>query len=521
MESEKTEHPPISRREEEVQFRLLAENVQDVAIFLMDVRGFITTWNSGAERMKGWSAEEAIGEHYRLLYLPEDVEAGCPERHLEQARETGKFEDKAWRQRKDGGRFWAHVILTALHDAEGELRGFAKITQDRSAEKRAVTELREADRRKDEFLAMLAHELRNPLGAIRNAVAVLEQAEPDSRPFVRNLEVVKRQLRHQSQIVDDLLDLSRLTRGKMELRSETLDLAQVVREAVEDFRRECEAKSIALSLQVTGEPFPVRGDATRLAQVLGNLLHNACKFTPDGERVEVAIVRDPTAQKAEVRVRDTGVGISADLVPHLFEAFSQGERTLDRSQGGLGLGLAIVRGLVEMHGGDVRATSDGEGLGAEFTFSLPLDTDVAIDRPAEGPRRGGTPPVRVLVIEDNRDAADALRDLLELAGYEAEVAYTGRAGLAAAGWFQPEVVLCDLGLPGLDGFGVAEQLRLNPTTAKARLVALTGYGRDEDRQRAEAAGFDLHLTKPADPQKLEEVLARFASERTKTTLKEM
>jgi len=400
--------------------------------------------------------------------------------------------------------------------------------------KQVEAELREANERKDEFLAMLAHELRNPLGAIGNAVGVLQQAEPGTVPYHRGLEVARRQVQHQSQIVDDLLDLSRISRGKMEVRREPLDLSQIIQDAVEDFRREFERRGVSLAVELPTGPVPVRGDVTRLAQAVGNLLHNASKFAPSGEQVAIQLtVADAAPARgraglpapeggeqdsqpaavgpvAVVRVRDTGIGISPEMLPRLFQPFAQADRTLDRARGGLGLGLAIVKGFLTMHGGDVWGDSAGEGQGAEFTFYLPLDREPEPAPAAPAAIGGISGPQRVLVIEDIPDAADTLRDLLELFGYEVEVAYTGPTGVEAAERFRPDVILCDIGLPGMDGYAVAEELRRRPATATVRLIALTGYGQEEDRRRSEAAGFDLHLTKPVDPERLSRLLASAA-----------
>ncbi|MFN3650800.1 MAG: ATP-binding protein [Armatimonadota bacterium] len=374
--------------------------------------------------------------------------------------------------------------------------------------------LRDADRRKDEFLAMLAHELRNPLGAIRNAVGLLQQAEPGSAPFRRGLEVARRQIQHQSQIVDDLLDVSRIRSGKLELRREQLDLTELVRDTAEDFRAEVERRGLALTVALPDEPVSVQGDRTRLAQALGNLLNNASKFTPAGGEVRIELETRPSEKRsemAEIRVRDTGVGIDPEMLARLFEPFTQADRSLDRSCGGLGLGLSLVRGLVEMHGGQVHGRSAGEGRGAEFTLTLPVSAAPLGEPARRAAVTSNSGSQRVLVVEDLPDAAETLRDLLELAGYTVEVASDGPAALASAAAFRPNVVLCDIGLPGMDGYSVAEELRRRAATAESYLIALTGYGQEADRHRAETAGFNLHLTKPVEPEALYRVLASLAA----------
>ena len=377
----------------------------------------------------------------------------------------------------------------------------------RAEAERLLHEARESDRRKDEFLAMLAHELRNPLAPITNAVHLLRQPALDAPTLDRVRDLLDRQVRHLSRLVDDLLDVSRITRGKIDLRRERLDLARLVRETAEDHRRAVEANGLALAVDIPPAPVWVPGDRTRLAQVVGNLLQNSAKFTPPGGRVAVRLAADRTSQRAVVEVEDTGIGIEADLLPRVFDMFTQADHTLDRSRGGLGLGLALVKGLTELHGGGATAASRGPGRGATFTVWVPL----GVEPPAAPKGAEALPeaaPRRVLVIEDHRDAAETLRLLLELSGHEVRVARTGPAGVEAAREFRPAVVLCDLGLPGgMSGYDVARALRQDPALAEVRLVAVSGYGQPEDRDRARAAGFDLHLTKPVDPGELRRRLA--------------
>lgn len=369
----------------------------------------------------------------------------------------------------------------------------------------AEAALLEADRRKDEFLALLGHELRNPLAPVRNAVGVLRVAGPADPQLDWARSVIDRQVGHMARLVDDLLDVSRVARGMVHLRTERVDLSQLARTAAADRRPAFDRAGIALAVTVPDDPVWARGDPTRLAQVVGNLLDNAAKYTPSGGRVELTLAVDEGARRANVRVRDTGVGIDPAFLPRVFEPFEQGDRSLDRSQGGLGLGLALVKGLVGLHGGEAEAHSDGPGRGAEFVVRLPLDE--TSDAPAAAPACPALGPGRrVLVVEDNRDCADSLRVLLELMGHEAAVAYTGPDGVRAAKEWAPDAVLCDLGLPGLDGFAVARQLRSDPSTARALLVAVTGYAAEDDRRKAAAAGFDHLVAKPADPADLSRLL---------------
>jgi signal transduction histidine kinase len=375
--------------------------------------------------------------------------------------------------------------------------------------------LRQADRRKDEFLAMLAHELRNPLASVRNAAQLLARLAPDEPRLGRARQIIERQVEHQARLLDDLLDVSRITRGKIGLRPVPVDLAALVRDAVEDARGMCDDAGLTLSLSAPPEPIWVEADPTRLAQVVSNLLSNAAKFTDRGGAVTVGLRTGFTTCAAggehaiaTLTVKDTGIGIEPEMLPHLFETFTQADRSLDRSRGGLGLGLALVKGLIALHGGEVRAASDGLGQGAEFTVWLPmLDTPT---QPAAVPvattRRSA--PLRVLIVEDQPDAADTLRDLLELDGCTVAVAYSGHEAVEVAPLFCPELVLCDLGLPGLNGYEVAARLRQCAETAGARLIALTGYGGEEESQRCREAGFDRHLTKPVGAAELARLLQR-------------
>jgi signal transduction histidine kinase len=369
-----------------------------------------------------------------------------------------------------------------------------------------TAQLTEANRRKDAFLTMLAHELRNPLAPLRNALYVLRRRDSGDPALSQGYEMMERQVCHLGRIVEDLLDVSRIVQGKIELRPERLDLARLVRNAVEDHRSILEQAGLAVDVESPQIPVWVMGDSTRLSQILANLLDNAAKFTRPGGRVSIKIEMDTKAKTADIVVRDTGIGIERNMLPRLFETFTQADQGLERGQGGLGLGLSLVKGLTELHGGAVHAASAGPGCGAEFTIQLPvLSEPMALSTmPARSEHR--SKPLHVLVVEDNHDAAESLRSLLELYGHKVAVAYTGPDGVKAAELWQPDVLLCDIGLPGLDGYAVAQKLRQNPGTAHTLLIAVTGYGQNEDRYRSLEAGFDRHLVKPLDPEVLQAIL---------------
>jgi CheY-like chemotaxis protein len=369
----------------------------------------------------------------------------------------------------------------------------------------ALNDLREADRRKDEFLAMLSHELRNPLAPIRTAVEVIRQVAPDDPKVMWGMDITRRQIDQLTRLVEDLLDVARINQGKIALQLDALDLREVVEHAVETALPFIRARRHQLTKTLPDSPVMLRGDFARLSQVVANLLNNAAKYTEEGGTIDVTLATTAEA-KAVVTVTDNGIGIDADLLPNVFELFEQGKQSLDRAQGGLGVGLTLVQRLVEMHNGNVEATSAGVGAGAQFRVTMPCLVEVG-ERPAQvavqpPPRRA----CRILVVDDNQDAAQATAVLLELAGHEVKAVGDGHDALASAPVFAPHVVLLDIGLPRLDGYAVAREMRTLDETSSACLIALTGYGQPADRGRAMEAGFDHHLTKPADPDELLRVI---------------
>jgi signal transduction histidine kinase len=378
--------------------------------------------------------------------------------------------------------------------------------------RRRVEQLAEMDRRKDEFLATLAHELRNPLAPIRNALHLLRMWGNRGPAAERVHEMMERQVRHMVRLVDDLLEVSRITRGKIELRKERVDLAAVVRSAVETSRPLIEAAHHHLAISLPPEPLILEADAIRLAQVIANLLNNAAKYTEEGGQIWLTARRE--GGEAAVSVRDSGLGIPADMLPRVFDMFAQVDRTLKRSQGGLGIGLTLARTLVEMHGGRVEARSSGPGQGSEFTVRLPLAAaESAAGSPAHGsaPQAVGPSQQRVLVVDDNRDAADSLGMLLKYLGADAYVVYDGPSALEAVRTYRPSIVFLDIGMPGMDGHEVARQVRQEPEFRDVKLIAMTGWGQEEDRRRSQAAGFDHHQVKPANAETLQALLASLQS----------
>ena len=370
-----------------------------------------------------------------------------------------------------------------------------------------VRDIQENDQRRNEFLAMLSHELRNPLAPIRNAVRVLQKSDIEHPTLDWALGVVDRQVTHMTRLVDDLLDVARITRGKIQLQWEQVELSDVVASAVETSRPLIESHGHALTVSLPETPVQVRADRARLSQVLSNLLNNAAKYTPDGGRI--TMLAEKSGGDVVFRVRDTGTGIAPDMLSKVFDLFTQADCAIDRAQGGLGIGLTLVQRIVEMHKGTVQAYSEGPGQGSEFTVRLAISAD---DAAAEAPAAASTlesPSYRVLVVDDNVDAAESLSMLLRLTGHVTRLSHDGPDAIEAALDFQPDVVLLDIGLPHLDGFQVARRLRDNPATRNCLLVAVSGYGQDEDRAKAKASGFDFHLTKPIDYDDLQRVLAAY------------
>jgi PAS domain S-box-containing protein len=519
------------------QLKLLVQGTAEYAIFMLDPGGHVLTWNFGAERLKGYEAKEIIGHHFSRFYPQEAIDRGWPTYELEQALEVGRFEDEGWRIRKDGAQFWANVVITSLRDQNGRHLGFSKITRDMTERKRAeesarrlaeeraarlVAEentrlyeaLRETERRKDEFLATLAHELRNPLAPIRNALQILKVPHLDAASAERSRDMIERQVQQLVRLVDDLLDVSRVMQGKLTLRKEPVELASIVSRAVETAQPLIQAQGQDLAVSLPNESLKVEVDTVRLSQVVGNLLTNAAKYTNRNGRISLSAWRE--ADEAVLLVKDTGIGIAPDMLPHVFELFVQADQSSTKSLGGLGIGLTLVKNLVELHGGTVTAHSAGLGTGCEFAVRLP----VALQETKESAK---TPPVsapslapglRVLVVDDNRDAALSLAMLLRLLGHDVQTAHDGHEALQLLKGSVPDLVFLDIGMPEMDGYEVARRIRGTPGLSNVVLAALTGWGQQEDRRRSAEAGFDHHLIKPVEADILGNLLSRLAADKS-------
>ncbi|WP_052417247.1 PAS domain S-box protein [Cellvibrio mixtus] len=612
--------------ESENRFRLMVESIDDYAMFMVDTKGIIISWNRGAERLTGYSENEVLGHPFSILYPKNELSEEHTIYELTMARTKGHYEEEGIRVRKDGSVYHAQIIIWPVEDKSGEIVSFAKITRDitkrKMAEralkdseakfrimtdampqmvwsalpdgrqdyinqqwfhftgsgsttdtnkswldlvhaddknqvsstwhysltsgdnfeaqfrlyhtsgvyrwalgralpvkneqgkitrwmgtltdiheqKRAETALYESARRKDEYLAMLAHELRNPLAPIRNSTALLRRLTTTDSTIIGGLDVIDRQVVHMTRLIDDLLDVARISRGKIELRRETFELGELIQHTASDFNSDYEDKKITLHVVKAAHPIWVFADRTRIAQAIGNLLHNALKFTEAPGEVSVSLTEEFQDGKAfgSVKVKDTGIGIDPTLLDELFEPFVQGNQDLARSKGGLGLGLALIKGFANLHGGRVSVSSAGPGYGSEFIFQIPLSTGIVIgQQPA--PTVSATTPLNVVLIDDNRDMVETLAALLSMDGHAIKCAYDGESGLQLIKHEKPDLVLCDIGLPGgRDGYAVARAVREDVALNKTFMVALSGYGQEKDKKLAFECGFDDHLLKPVD-----------------------
>jgi len=484
-------------RSSEARFRALVEQATD-GIFVIDALGGFIDVNSAGCAMLGYTREELLRLTTADVVDPREVERIGPE----VARfEGGEMVVSEWLfRRKDGANFTGEV--RGRQFADGRLQAIVIDITERKARER---DLREADQRKDEFLSMLAHELRNPLAPIRYAARVLSKLNVDEPRVQWARDVIERQVAHLARLVDELLDISRIARGKITLKKARVELSEVVRQACEAAQPLISAKGHRFEVMLPEKRVTIEGDLVRLVQVLQNLLDNAAKYTPEGGRVE--LVAGLSEGEVEIEVRDNGAGIPASLLPEVFELFRQGEHGPDRSQGGLGIGLTLVRQLVELHGGRVEAHSAGLGQGASFTVRLPAAIDAADDpSPTENGPLAEPVGLRVLVVDDDVAVAESTAMLLRLEGHEIRCANSGEAALRLCREFQPEAVLLDIGLPGQDGYEIARRIRSLPGGAELKLIAVSGYGHEAAVARGREAGFDRYLVKPVDPEKLSALL---------------
>jgi PAS domain S-box-containing protein len=513
--------------------RLLVESVKDYAIFVLDPGGHILTWNSGAQRIKQYTFEEIRGKHFSTFYPEEDKRARKPERELEIAIREGRVEDEGWRIRKDGTRFWANVVITALFDETGTLRGFAKVTRDMTTRKeaeetrRALLEQREArvaaeeqkrhaeasyraaqeaNRAKDEFLMTLSHELRTPMTAILGWSRMLPSMNRNDPAFTEAIAAIARSAKLQAELIDDVLDVSRIVSGKLRLNVDTIDVVPVLHAALDAVRPSTDAKQITLATAFSPQIGTTTADATRLQQIIWNLLSNAVKFTPKGGRIELGARR--TASQLEISVTDNGEGIDPEFLPHVFEAFRQAETPSTRVHGGLGLGLSIVRYMAEAHGGTVTAESEGRGRGARFCVSLPIRAVRPVDgttskRREEGsfaevsPSMADLKGLRILVVDDDGEGRELVAMALRQAGAIVTAVPSAADALAHVDRNSPDIILTDIAMPNTDGYALQRQLREKEGLANTRIVALTAF--PASAVAADEKEFDTYLRKPIDP----------------------
>ncbi len=499
-----------SVRESEARFRLMADNAP-VLIWVDDERGLAFV-NQSFLAFLGKTETDVIGADWSTFVHP-DEQVACRAQYRA-ARVAGtRFERQCRFLRADGEYRWMKCVSVPRDTRDDRDPGFVGSMVDVTDIKNAELELRDADRSKNDFLAMLAHELRNPLAPLQNVAQLLKTGPADPQTTSWAIEVLDRQTNALRRMVDDLLDVSRITRGRIQLQTEVTDLRSGVERAVETMQHQIDEQGQTLSLQLPDQPVFVDADPVRLQQVFGNLLHNAAKFTPRGGRITLAMQRatraraDQVRAGAEISVRDEGMGMTPDVVATIFDPFTQADRSIDRAHGGLGIGLTLVQRLVEMHNGEVTAASEGLNRGSEFVVWLPV-TDCAPARPQSEIARTTVHPRRVLIVDDNVDAGSTLATLLRLAGHEVAELRDGSEVAAVARESHPDVIMLDLGLPGINGYDAGRALRDQPETANTLLLALTGYGGDKERARTREIGFDEHYTKPVDFEMLRERLNR-------------
>ena len=497
------------------QFHILVDSVEEYAIYMLDPNGKVITWNTGAEKIKGYSAEEIVGKNFASFYTADDVAAGKPQRNLREAARRGYIRDQGLRVRKDGSTFEAEVIISALRDHTGKIRGFSKVTRDitdqiRSREFEAEKiAAQKASKAKDDFLAALSHELRTPLTPALAAATYLEDNSEKLPPqFVEDVEIIKRNVQLQARLIDDLLDLTRIARGKLHLGLEDCDAHTIVRNALETAHSAIAAKQLKLRTKLEAKEYHILADCIRLQQVFWNLINNAVKFTSEGGQITIHTFNDKRGA-FHFEITDTGIGIEPQRLASLFQPFEQADPSVSRQFGGLGLGLAISKRLMDLHHGTIEAESRGRNFGATFKVSLDTLSEGAAaiglnDRIAGKASKA----LRILLVEDHRDTRRTLSRLLTHFGHDVVTADNVGSATEIMGLNHLDVVLCDIGLPDGSGYEVAAQARAK---GHIKAIALTGFGTEDDIRRSKEAGFDFHLVKPLNFQELQTVLDQIAT----------
>lgn len=529
-ERDKARRAEAALRLSEDRYRLIVEGVRDYAIFMTDTDGRITSWNPGAARLLGYQENEIIGQFTDVIFTPEDRQNKAPQTEMNAAREFSRAGDLRWHVRKNGERFWADGLMTALYDGDGKtVIGFVKIMRDNTAvhlaeeerrklleqEKAARQAAEDANRLKDEFLATVSHELRTPLNAIYGWAKILRSGSLDAIAAANAVEIIERNARAQIQLIEDLLDVSRMITGKLRLEIQPINPALVIRDAIDAVKPAADAKQIRIETDLHPAAAMMFADPNRLQQIVWNLLSNAVKFTPTNGSVGIGLRLDDSS--VEIRVSDTGIGISPEFLPFIFDRFRQAEHVTTRVHGGLGLGLAIAKSLIEMHGGKISAESRGLGQGTTFTVVLPQNAAAysngnAVAHAAEPV---AAPPVaarqnlqlnelRILTVDDDADSRELLKILLEQNGARVSIADSAVVALEKLQSAKFDVLISDVGMPGTDGYELLEKVRALPADRNGAIaaIALTGFARREDEQRALAAGFNQHVTKPIEPSNL-------------------
>jgi PAS domain S-box-containing protein len=492
------------------QFHILVDSVEEYAIYMLDATGNVVTWNTGAQKIKGYTAEEITGKNFACFYTADDVAADKPQRNLREAARKGHIRDQGPRIRKDGSIFQAEIVLTALRDDAGNIRGYSKVTRDvtdqiRSREFEAEKIAAEkASKAKDDFLAALSHELRTPLTpALAAANYLASNASKVPLEFAEDLEIIKRNVRLQARLIDDLLDLTRITRGKLQLCLEPVDANAVVRDAIEIANSAILSKRLTVSTELDAEKHYIRGDSIRLQQIFWNLINNAVKFTSSGGQIAVRTYND-NAGHFRFEITDNGIGIERERLASIFTPFEQADPSVSRQFGGLGLGLAISKHLIDLHHGRIEAESRGRSFGATFKITLDTLPEGAAETSADSASPKHVPKqLRILLVEDHRDTRHAMSRLLTHFGHQTSVADSMRRALEMMASQRFDLVLCDIGLPDGSGYDVISQAKAK---GPIKAVAITGFGTDEDIRRSKEAGFDFHLIKPVDFQELRTVL---------------